>query len=62
MQTIVTMMNTYVEGEVNWFLPPSVNFRAIPKALTDMTVTDPTVEQIEMNINGFFLPCLGATR
>jgi hypothetical protein len=28
-------------------LPASVNFTAIPKALTDMTETDPTVEQID---------------
>ena len=47
MQTAVTMMNTYVEGCVNWFLPANVNLTAIPIALTDMTDTDPAVEQME---------------
>jgi hypothetical protein len=47
---------------VNWLLPPKVSLRAIPKALTDMTDTEPTVEQIEMKISGFFFPYMGATR
>lgn len=41
-------MKTYVEGCVNWLFPPSVSFKAIPKALIDMTETEPTLEQIEM--------------
>ena len=48
MQTTVKMMNTYVEGWVNWLLPAKVNLTAMPIALIDMTDTDPTVEQIEM--------------
>lgn len=48
MQTPVRMMKTYVEGCENWLLPAKVNFSAMPKAFTDMTDTDPTVEQIEM--------------
>jgi hypothetical protein len=56
------MMNTYVEGCVNWLLPAKVNLTAIPIALTDMTDTDPTVEQIERKMRGFFFPCTGATR
>jgi hypothetical protein len=47
MQTVVKMIKTYVEGCVNWLFPPNVNFTAIPNALTDITDTDPTVEQIE---------------
>lgn len=62
MQTVVKMMNTYVEGCVNWLLPAKVNFTAMPIALIDMTDTDPTVEQIEMKIRGFFFPYIGATR
>jgi hypothetical protein len=56
------MMKTYVEGWVNWLLPARVNLTAIPKALTDMTETDPTVEHMDKNIRGFFLPYFGATR
>ena len=48
MQTTVTIMKAYVDGYVNWFSPANVNFRAMPKALTDMTETEPTVEQIDM--------------
>jgi hypothetical protein len=33
----------------------------MPIALTDMTDTDPTVEQIERKMSGFFLPYNGAT-
>jgi hypothetical protein len=62
MQTAVKMMNTYVEGWVNWLLPANVNLTAMPIALIDMTDTDPTVEQIEMKMRGFFFPCIGATR
>jgi hypothetical protein len=51
-----------VEAWVNWLLPPNVNFNAMPNALTDMTETDPTVEQIEIKMSGFFFPCTGATR
>ena len=56
MQTTTTIANAYVDGWVNWLFPANVSFRAIPNALTDMTVMDPTVEQIEMYISGFFLP------
>lgn len=45
---------------MNWLLPASDNFSAIPNALTDMTETEPTVEQIEMYISGFRLPYFGA--
>ena len=62
MHTQVTMIKTYVEGCVNWFLPPRVNLTAIPNAFTDITDTEPTVEQIEIYTNGFFFPCVGATR
>ena len=55
------MANVYVEGLLNWLCPPRVNLSAMPNALTDMTETDPTVEQIEMNTKGFFFPCFGAT-
>jgi hypothetical protein len=47
MHTTVRMMKTYVEGCVNWLLPAKVNLTAMPMAFTDMTDTDPTVEQIE---------------
>jgi hypothetical protein len=47
MQTVVSMINTYVEGCENWLLPAKVSLTAIPNALTDMTETDPTVEQID---------------
>lgn len=60
MQQTVTIAKAYVEGCVSWFFPFNVNFRAIPKALTDMTDTDPTVEQIEMKMRGFLFPCFGA--
>ena len=62
MQTVVRIMKTYVDGCVNWLLPAKVNLTAIPKALTDMTETDPTVEQIERYMRGFFFPYRGATR
>jgi hypothetical protein len=62
MQKPVTIKKTYVDACVNWLLPLNVSFRAIPKALTDMTETEPTVEQIEIKIKGFFFPCIGATR
>lgn len=39
-----------------------MSFRAIPKPLIDMTETDPTVEQMEMYMRGFFFPYTGATR
>jgi hypothetical protein len=42
------IMNMYVDGWVNWLFPPKLNLSAIPNALTDMTDTDPTVEQIDM--------------
>ena len=48
MQTTTTMAKAYVDGCVNWFFPLIVNLSAIPKALIDITDTDPTVEQIEM--------------
>lgn len=48
MQAVVKMMKTYVEGCINWLLPARVNFKAIPNAFTDITETEPTVEQIEM--------------
>ncbi len=38
-----------------------VSFRAIPNALTDMTDTEPTVEQIEIYIKGFRFPYVGDT-
>ena len=60
MQQTVTMAKAYVDGWVSWLFPFRVNFKAIPKALADITDTDPTVEQIEMNIKGFFFPCFGA--
>lgn len=47
MQTVVKIMKTYVEAWLNWLCPAKVSFTAMPKALTDMTETDPTVEQIE---------------
>lgn len=47
MQTAVRIMKTYVEGCVNWLFPAKVSFRAMPKAFTDMTETEPTVEQID---------------
>lgn len=56
MQTTVTIINTYVEACVNWLFPPNVNFTAMPKALTDMTEIEPTVEQMERKIRGFFFP------
>ena len=56
MQTAVTMIKTYVEGCVNWLLPAKVNLTAIPIAFTDITDTDPTVEQIDRKIRGFFFP------
>lgn len=34
----------------------------MPKALMDMTEMEPTVEQIDRYISGFFLPYLGAIR
>lgn len=48
MHTVVKIMKTYVEGCVNWFFPAKVSFTAMPKALMDMTETEPTVEQMEM--------------
>lgn len=54
-------MKTYVDGCVNWLLPPMVNFTAMPNALIAMIEIDPTVLQIEMYINGFDFPYLGAT-
>lgn len=62
MQKAVTMAKTYVDAWTNWLLPPIVSFTAIPKALTDITEMEPTVEQIEMKIRGFFFPYTGATR
>lgn len=47
MQNAVRIMNMYVEAWVNWLFPAKVSFSAIPKAFTDMTETEPTVEQIE---------------
>lgn len=61
MATAVTIMKTYVEGNLNWLLPFKVSLRAIPNALIDMTETDPTVEQMDKYIRGFFLPYFGAT-
>jgi len=46
---------------VNWLFPPKVNLRAMPNALIDMTLIDPTLEQIEMYIEGFFRPYFGDT-
>lgn len=46
MQTAVTIMKTYVEGCENWLFPAKVSLRAMPNALTDMTDTEPTREQI----------------
>ena len=60
MQQIVTMANAQVEGCVSWLFPFNVNFKAMPKALTDITDTDPTVEHIDINMSGFFFPCFGA--
>lgn len=34
----------------------------MPNAFTDITETEPTVEQIEMKTRGFFFPWTGATR
>jgi hypothetical protein len=48
MHTITTIANAYVEGCENWLFPANVSLRAIPNALTAMTDTDPTVEQIDM--------------
>lgn len=61
MQTPVKIMKTYVDACVNWLLPAKVNFTAIPNALTDITDTDPTVEQIDRYMRGFFFPYFGAT-
>lgn len=47
MHTAVKIMKTYVEGWLNWLWPAKVSLSAIPKALTDMTEMDPTVEQME---------------
>jgi hypothetical protein len=60
MQQMVTMANAQVEGCVSWLCPFKVNFKAMPKALTDMTDTDPTVEHIDMYMSGFLLPYMGA--
>ena len=54
------MANAQVEGCVSWLFPFNVNFKAMPKALTDITDTDPTVEHIDINMSGFFFPCFGA--
>lgn len=48
MQKPVTIAKTYVDACTNWLFPPRVNFTAMPNALTDMTETEPTVEQIEI--------------
>jgi len=38
-----------------------VSFKAMPNALTDITDTEPTVEQIEIYIKGFLFPYVGET-
>lgn len=55
------MVKAYVDGCVNWLFPAKVNFSAIPNAFTAMIETDPTVEQIDIYISGFFFPGCGAT-
>lgn len=47
MQSAVRIIKTYVDACVNWLFPANVSFSAMPKAFTDMTETEPTVEQIE---------------
>jgi len=62
MQRADMIINTYVDGWVNWLLPAKVSFSAMPNPLQDITDIDPTNEQIERYTKGSFLPYFGTMR